>query len=177
MVSGPTMDLGPCVINFKAADLGATHGRVIFRYSEQDAPVYEDQLGVGEVDAILVGSRCEAEVPLTRMALANLSGLIAGATGSGTDMATGAMTVKSAVGTSRYDHAGELILKPVLLNGAANPDKTTWLHIFKASARPDFEIGYDNEGQRVYKVIFHGFPDQSGTGPKYQSWRIGPAVV
>lgn len=174
MVMGPTRDLGPCVMTWNSTDLGKTFGSVLFRYAEEDKGVFEDQMGTGSVDDILVGQPCEVEVPLTRMALSKLSALIAGASGSGTS-GEGNMTVKLGVGKSRYDRAQELILKPVLENGAADPDTGTWLHIFKASPRPNFELTYNNEGQRVYKMVFKGYPDQSGTGALYRIWRIGPA--
>lgn len=172
MVMGPTRDLGPCILEWGGTDLGKSFGGVVFKYTEEDKGVYEDQLGAGEVDDINVGSMCSLEVPLTRMQLSVLSTLIAGASGSGTS-GNGKMTVKLDVGKSRYSIADELIVKPVLHNGSADPTVSRWLHIFKAAPRADFEVTYNNEGQRVYKVIFKGYPDFDTVSPAYRVWAIG----
>ena len=174
MTMGPTRDLGPCIAEWGGTSLGRTNGGVTFRYSEEDANVVEDQLGTDPVDKIIVGAPVEVEVPLTRMSLASLSSVLAGSSGSGTSGST--MTVKSATGTSRYDRAEELVLKPVLENGSADPTTSRWLHIYKASPRANFEIIYDNANQRIYNVVFDGFPDQSGTGPLYRKWGVGPDI-
>jgi len=174
MPMGVTRDLGPCVLMWGGTDLGRTYGDVIFRYSEEDADVFEDQLGTDPVDSIIVGGPCELEAPLSRTQLSTLATLLAGASGSGTSGST--MTVKSVVGVSRYDRAQELIVKPCLQNGEADPDTSKWLHIFKASPRANYELVYNNERQRVYRTVFTSYPDQSGSGPAYRKWRIGPAI-
>ena len=172
MAMGVTRDLGPCRILFGDVDLGPTFGNVEFKYSEEDAGVYEDQLGTTEVDDIAVGSRCELTAPFTRTQLAILAALIAGASGSGTS--GDQMTVKQVVGQSRYDRAKELIVKPVLLNGSADPDTSRWLHIFKASPRADVTLTYNNADQRVYNMLFKGYPDQTATGiAAYRVWKLG----
>lgn len=171
MPTGPTKDLGPCIITWGGTALGSTHGGVRFTFTEEDADVFEDQLGTSPVDKIHVGNECQVEVPLTRMQLSTLSSLLAGASGSGTDSDT--VCVKADVGTSRYDRAAELILQPVAANGVADSDTDLYLHIFKASPVAQFELPYDNSGQRTYKVVFTGFPDRSGSGALYRIWQIG----
>jgi len=170
---GPIRDLGPCQVLFNSVDLGCTDGGVKFRYSEEDTPVMEDQAGTSSVDDIITGNKCEVEVPLTRMGLSSLNTLLAGASGSGTDLTTGAMTVRSSVGTSRYDRAQELILKPIV-DGVASLDITEWLHVFKASARPEFELAYGATGQRVYKFLFKGYADRTAGVSTNRIFRIGP---
>lgn len=170
-VLGPTRDLGPAIIVWGGTDLGATMGGVTFRFQEEDKPVVEDQEGTASVDDINVGYRCEAEVPLTRMALTTLNALIAGASGSGTS--TNGMTVKQTVGISRLERAQELILKPVLKNGQADPDTKKWLHIYKASPQFMGEMKYDNDSQRTYKFMFKGYVDRTTGGvPARRIWGI-----
>lgn len=172
-VMGPTRDLGACQILFKGVDLGRTMGGVRFRFTETDAPVREDQMGSDPVDDINVGSTCSVEVPLTRMQTAKIAALLAGASGDDTSGET--MTVKQSVGVSRYARAGELVLKP--LNGtAADPDTDKWLHVFKASPQADIELVYDATTQRVYKMTFKGYPDQT-SGMNSRIWRIGPVLA
>lgn len=164
-MEGPVKDLGPCIIEFNEVDLGPTFGDVLFRYAPESRPVVEDQKGVTEVDGVFVGAVCEVEVPLTRSTLANLASVIPGASVSGSGM-----NVENIVGESRYANAQQLVLKPVV-DGVAGPN-TTWLTIFKASPSVDLEITYNNEGQRVYKVIFKAYPDDT-SGNVGKIWKIG----
>jgi hypothetical protein len=147
-------DLGPCSITYNSVVLGATKGGVKFKYTEESKPVNEDQKGVTNVDEIQVGaSACEVEVPLTRSTLAQLSKVIMGSSYSGVKL-----NVNNRVGVSMYDNAQLLILKP-MVNNVASATAADWLNIPKAYPKVDFEIAFDNEGQRIYKVTFKGFPD------------------
>jgi len=139
-------------------------GGVHFRYTEEGRPVNEDQKGVTETDQIKVGvSGCEIEVPLSKSSLAILAKVVKGATRIGA-----LLQVKNHVGVSMYDNAAVLVLKPIIDN-AVSTNSETWLTMNKAYPRADFDIGYDNEGQRVYKIVFKVFPDAT-TG---ELWRIG----
>lgn len=173
-VMGPTRDLGPCQVLFGTTDLGSTFGGVKFRYSEEDTPVMEDQEGTASVDDIITGYKCEIEVPLTRMALASLNSVLAGCSGSGTEVASGYITVRASVGTSRYDRAQKLTLKPIV-GGVASTDSDEWLIVWKSSPRPDFELAYDATGQRIYKLMFKGFADTTAGKPTKRIFSIGPA--
>lgn len=168
MGQGPTLDLGPCLIEFNSVDLGPTYGDVIFRYTEETRPIYEDEYGVSQVDEIHVGMSCEVEVPMTRMTLAQLGEVIPAATIDGTGEE---MTISSTVGSSLYASAQELVLKP-LVGGVASADEN-WLTVLKAAPKVDLEITYNNEGQRVYKAMFKGFVDPA-TG---DIWKIGAPAV
>jgi hypothetical protein len=150
-------DLGPCSVTFDSVDLGSTKGGVKFKFTEDSKPVNEDQKGVTNVDEIKVGvSACEVEVPLTRSTLAQLAKVIGGATQNPTTK----LSVSNEVGVSMYEGAALLILKPIV-NGVASTNTADWLNIPKAYPKVDFEITFDNEGQRVYKTTFKGFPDAS----------------
>jgi hypothetical protein len=149
-------DLGPCSVIFNNVDLGSTKGGVKFKFTEESKPVNEDQKGVTNVDEIKVGfSACEVEVPMTRSTLGKLSTVI-----SGSSYTTTRLRVNNQVGVSMYDNAALLVLKP-LINGVASTDTKDWLNIPKAYPKIDFELVFDNEGQRVYKTIFKGFPNAS----------------
>lgn len=151
----PLLDLGPCAVIFNNVDLGKTNGGVKFRYTEESRPVNEDQSGITEVDLIKVGATCEVEVPLTRVSLGQLAVVTGGATYTGSRLRVGVP-----VGISLLALAKKLILKPYI-DGVATTDSTKWLTIYKAYARADYEIEFNNEGQRVYKVIFKAFPDSA----------------
>ena len=158
-----TKDLGPCGVLFNSNDLGSTLGGVSFRYTEESRPVHEDQKGVTEVDGIKVGASCEVELSLTRSSLALLSIIIGGSSYTGN-----VLNVRNEVGRSMYDNAAALVLKPIV-NGVVSTSVSTWLTIPKAYPKVDLEVAYNNEGQRVYKVMFKGFPDASSG----LIWKIG----
>lgn len=164
----PMRDLGPCQVVFNGVDLGKTMGGVIFRHTEESRPVVEDQSGVTEVDLIKVGATCEVEVPLTRVSLGQLAVVTGGATYTGTRL-----RVAVPVGISLLSLAKTLVLKPYI-DGEATTDSTKWLTIYKAYARADYEVVFNNEGQRIYKVVFKAFPDSSNlVGTKPGLWVMG----
>lgn len=164
-MSGAVKDLGPCRVLYNSVDLGATRGGVVFRYTEESRPVVEDQGGVTPLDEIMVGSMTEVEMTLTRAALGKLAQIIGSASYSGALLAVSNNTV----GLSMYDNAQALVIKPIV-SGVASADTGTWLTCLKAYPRVDMEVQYDNENQRLYKVIFKCFPDAS-TGNRI--WKIG----
>jgi len=165
MGAAPVKDLGPCKIIFNGVDLGASVGSVMFKFNTESRPVKEDQKGVTDVNDILVGiGSCSVEIPMSRTSLANLATVIPGAS-----ISSNLLTVNNTniVGKSQYDSAQSLILKPIV-DGIAGAN-TTWLTLLKAAPNPQLEVGFDNENQRIFKVIFKGYPDES-TG---KIWTIG----
>lgn len=161
--------LGPCRLIYKGVDLGFTGENVVFRYSENHAPINVAQLGTTNVDEILVGHTCEVEAELTRLQIATLSSLIAGASGSGTSGDT--MVVKNCIGKSNYERAGHLILKPITCNGTANSNPSTWINVWKATPKLDIELDFNNSDQRMYSVTFVAYPDQTGS-PINRIWGV-----
>lgn len=151
---GPLYDLGPCTLTFGGVELGETRGDVIFRYTEETRPINEDSKGVSPIDEIHVGMNCEVEVPMTRVTLQQLATVIPSATVVGSKL-----TVKSAVGSQMADSANVLVLKP-LVGGVASA-ASKWLTVVKAAPKVDLEITFNNDGQRVYKVLFKGFVNEN----------------
>ena len=153
------LDLGPCAIIFNGTDLGASSGGVTFRDEVSDADIKEDANGDTPVDSVLTGRLVTVEVPLTRTSLANLATVTPGATAGGANVKVG----NNIVGTAQLANAKELVLKPIKA-GIASTTEAEWLHIFKASPLPKFEIGYDTKNQRIFKVTFKAYPTTvSGT--------------
>jgi hypothetical protein len=147
-------DLGPCKVVFNDIELGDTEGGVIFRYQEDSKQSNTDIKGLTPVDIIKVGaSICEVDVPLTRTAHGILATVIGGATYTGTKIRVGGQ-----VGVSMYDNAKVLLLKPIVDNEAS---ETSWLKLFKAYPQASLEVGFNKDGQRIYKITFKGFEDVS----------------
>lgn len=166
----PTGDLGPCRISFKGVDLGSTSGGVIVRYTEETTPVMTDQTGNTHVDDINLGSTVEVEANLTRTAAATLAGIFPGASGSGTSGDT--ILFRNAVGSSRRDDAGKLVVKRVTKNGQASTDEKDWITFFEAAPHSEMEWTYDAETQRVVKVMFKVYPVENSN----ELFRIGPKI-
>ncbi len=166
----PGRDLGPCSLTWKGVDLGENLSAT-FRHSSTPASVNEASKGVTPVDKIFVGDECTLEVICTRMGLATLTSLLAGASGSGTSGTQ--MVVKSSVGKSMYDRSGLLIVKP-MVGPIPTTDTDDWLTIFRASPEPEIETVYDEKSQRGWKFKFTGFPCQTETsGGPYVGWLWG----
>ncbi len=174
--TGPIRDLGPCEVWYgeTPAKIGETFGDVTFTFKTATREIKEDVKGISPVDKIPMGiETCQIKVPFTRLTLEKLAGVIPGAKYTkGVSTAPDTMTVSAQVGTSSADNAKELILKPIV-DGVVSTKTGEWLHILKAyPSEADIEVTYNTEGQRVFTVLFDGFPD--ATSGVY--WRIGPAV-
>lgn len=145
-------DLGPCRVELNGVDLGETEGSVVFRYQEDSKQVNTDQKGLTPVDKIKVGaSICEVDVPLTRTSHAILATVVGGSTYTGSKVRVGGH-----VGVSMYDNALPLVLKPIINNVAS---VVNWLKLFKAYPMIQSETVFGKDGQRVWKITFHGFED------------------
>ena len=173
MPQSPMRDIGPCSLNWKGADLGESLGDVMFRPGYNFAQVKENSKGDDSVDEILIGMPVELECPLTRFTMAILASVTPGASGSGTSGDT--VTVRNAVGLSLYDIAGLMVVKPIV-NGVASTDSSEWLYCFKAAPKPQPELVYNVDGQRVYLIVFKVFPVQAGAVHAGDYYRWGPAI-
>ena len=166
-VKGQLRDKGPCEVWYgvKAAEaiLGPYFETVSMRTTTESSDVFESAFGKTPVDSIMCGyGETTVTVPFTRLSLANLAIVIPGASVSGSGFIAQA---QDAIGRSEYDSSKSLILKPIV-NGVPSTDVSEWLQFDHAYPNVDMEIVYDNEGQRVFNVIFKCFPDAS-TGVVY----------
>ncbi|GAG86973.1 unnamed protein product, partial [marine sediment metagenome] len=117
MGMGPVRDLGPCQVWYNSANIGDVFGTVSFRYSQEDADVFEATYGNTPVDAIVVGSGpTEVTVPFTRLNLADLATVLPGGSRSSGGATSGNVELLAGdeIGASEYDNAAELILKPII---------------------------------------------------------------
>lgn len=153
MPLGPARDLGPCIIEWGATDLGAYWEDVRFKFETGSADVFEAAMGNMPVDAVFTGaSVVEVTVPFTRITLANLALIIPGGSVSGSS----GVVVYDNVGTSMYDLAKPLFIKPVV-NGVAVVNGN-WLKIEKTYPIPNYDLAYNLKDQRVYPTTFKCFP-------------------
>lgn len=145
-------DLGPCDVQWNGSTVGPTQGGVKVKIEDKVVEIKEDGYGVAAVDAVFTGSEVgDIEIPLTRFTMAQLDIL----TQNG-DLVGSVLTVPNPVGEAMYASAKALVLKP-LTNNVASAVTTEWVTFFKAYPYKKWEFGYDNAGQRIFKVAFKVF--------------------
>jgi hypothetical protein len=165
MSMGPARDLGPCILAWGADTLGPYWEEVRFKFDVRYAEVFESTFGAHAVDAVFTGvGECELTVPFTRVTLAQLTALIAGASTSGS---SGVVVKDNMIGTTMYDLSKPLFVKPIVAGVAVA--NGSWLRIDHAYPIPSFDIAYNNKDQRVYNVMFKAFPDATTR----KTWGVG----
>jgi len=144
--------MGPCSVEWNGAVVGPTQGGVKFKVEAKVVEIKEDGYGNFAVDGVLTGVEVgDVEVPLTRFTLAQLDVLTQDA-----DLAGSVLTVPNPVGMAMYANAKALVLKP-LVNNVPSAVTTEWVTFLKAYPYAKWEVGYDNQNQRIYKVAFKIF--------------------
>ncbi len=169
MVMGQLRDKGPCEVWYGTLGaetlLGPYFESVIMRTVSTKSDVQESSQGTTPVDSIMTGyGETTVTVPFTRIGLTELAIVIPGASTSG----SGFKAIPSVeLGKSEYVSSKSLILKPIV-DGNESADVSEWLQFDHAYPNADIEITYDNDGQRVFNIIFCCFPD-AATGIVYHT--------
>jgi hypothetical protein len=170
-IESPLKDLGPCMIEWDVdgtpVDLTPAFGTVTFKSELKGADVFENGHGEAPVDTVQTGRVVTIEAPFTRFTISLMGTITAGSTAAGSTL-----DVPNKVGTSVYDLAKHIIIKP-LVDDTESVTNTEWIHCFKAYPFEKFEIGYDNSDQKVFLVEFKCYPDDT-SGNVGAIWRIGP---
>jgi len=165
MSSTPFGDLGPCNLEYDGDDMGDNQS-VNFRYSEDAAEHKTAQYGTNAKDRIFTGTRCEVETILSETTLAIFAAIMPNGTVDGDQL-----MVANGVGQSMRENAAKLVLKPII-NGVETVDETKWITIFKAAAVIDWDVVFDAETDRGYRVTFYAFPcvaaDELDSGEDYE---------
>jgi len=155
--AGPVQAIwGDQVLN--CDDEGAVHGDATFKSADSTIPIVEDEQGTEPVDELYTGKSVEFSIPLTRIGISRIAGLIPGA--SGTETTGDQIVVKNPLGMSMYDRARPLILKRIV-GGIPSTNPKHWLTIYKASPKFDVELKFNVADQRVFQCTFKGFPVQA----------------
>jgi len=157
------LDIGPCIVEYKGAVLGATvanpeggtHGGCAVRHSVEFRNSHRDIEGTNEHDAIVVGTMVEIQCNFTGLSLTQLASVMPGAAISSASTTHKRLNISNAVGSSMRAFAGELILKQAE-DGAASADTKDWLKVPLAYPMPELDFAFDLENQKVYTVTFRG---------------------
>jgi len=151
MANFPMGSLGPCEVLFDDVSLGYNM-QVNFECSDDTTPVRTAQHGTGSFDEIFTGTSVTCTVQMTEPTLAQLAAGMPGVTVTADEAMFATL-----VGTSMRDNAKQLVLKRQT-GTTASSDETQWLTVFYAYPRRNMNIQWDASTQRIFEVIFVGFP-------------------
>lgn len=172
-VEAPIRDLGPGVIQWDPSgvnlNLYPTNGAISFKSELITKDVHEDGHGDIPVDKVTMGRMVTVEIDLTRQDLTNLEAAVYGSTAGVNNL-----VVTNKVGQALYDTAKQAIIKPLEDGDTISVTNTEWIYLFKVVLLEAFELAYNREDQRTFKVILGIFPDDT-SGNVGALWRIGPA--
>lgn len=159
--------LGVCEVSYAGSHVGHTLGGCNVRITTISVEKKTDKYGDVPVGYNDLGTRIEVTVNIAEETISNIASYFpTGATGIH-GLSTDIVSFGRTVGTALT--GGRLVLDPV--------DGGEPIVIYKAVPNPDEtqEIGYTNDGQRVWSVVFKGLP-QSFRDEGDQLFRIGGAA-
>jgi len=161
MSNFPMGPLGPCEVLWKeqADAVGELTSlgfnlNVTFESADDTAQVRTAQFGTGSYDEIYTGTSCVTTVQMTVSTLAQLTACCVN--GSITN-AGDELMFATVVGTSMRDYAGMLVLKRQT-GTTASALPAQWLTVFRAAPRRNISMTFDADAQRIYEMVFVGFP-------------------
>lgn len=160
------LDFGPAELTWNSVVLGKTvanpdggmHGGLRLQVSTQTAEVMRD--AQGKYDEIIVRQVFAIQANLTGLSIEQMSKIIPGAALSAgpTDKQ---MTFGNAVGTSARGSAQAMIIKPIL-NGVTSVTAAQWLNLTKTYPKPEIDLAFSVDNQKIWAVTFGVYPDDSG---------------
>lgn len=141
---------GPCEIKLDGTSIGHTQEGVAFTYTPSVRERTVDEYGETPIELILTGERIEVVARISQWELAKLR--VAFPAGvQGTDYQGIGRPAGYELGSNQ---AKELVIHPLEQSGTTY-DVTLW----KAVAGSPVEIGYNNEGDRMFEVTFLALAD------------------
>jgi hypothetical protein len=157
--------VGTCDVTFGAIPLGLTKGGVEVAISSETYKVSVDQFGNTEINEYIIGRTVTVTVPLAETDLAKLKLVTPGST-IVTDKTTATkkkLVVNSGTGISLLGVADVLTCHPVAV---AATDKSQDFVVPIAAPKGEFNFAYKINEERVYTVVFTGYPNLT-TGDLY----------
>lgn len=151
-MSRENIKLGACNASFKGTELGMTKGGVEVSVETTTYPITVDQHGETAIDEFITKRQFKISVPLAETTL-ELVGLAL----PGSEIQSGRLVIKTAVGLSLIDSAGVLQLTPV--TGGNSDEPITFV---KANTAGNFSFAYRHNEERIYNVEFTAYPDDEG---------------
>ena len=167
IISSNIDSLGPCRIYWdtdsdgsNGLDLGPTQGAKLM-FKEVKAPTNNDQYGSEPSNMITTGDSCMLEATFTQATLERLASTTPGfdiERNTGGDIVS--FTFGSSIGNSDQEIGRQMKIVP-LLGGTETEDTLRILHIWRASPMAEIETTFDVSTQRVTKLTFNAYRDES----------------
>lgn len=150
-----------------AVIMGPTNGGIMLTNTQNTIPINEDAYGTTPVDAITAGNETKLELTMSKMTAERLAEV------HGVQQLTGPVfKFNISVGESLRELAKKIRIKPIT-NLVTSTTSSEWITIPLASPPLQaLEIGFDAQKERVWKVTFMIFPDDS-TGNLGNFFSIG----
>ena len=152
---------GPCILDFKAVEVGETEGDITLSWVEEVQYAYNNKYGRQAVDGLNVSGPIGVDCAMTAPTWTQLAAVANGTTVQGGT--TKGVVVGNPTGARLSDVAGVLIIKPVAEGGIAGTCEDEWVTLYSAAPRMNATAVYSKDGtQRLWGVHFDALPDSDG---------------
>jgi len=161
------LDIGPAKVEWNEKDLGLTFGNVTVRFGMTTAELRADQLGTQAVDEVITGATCEVEMSLAEHNFLTYAVATKGTTQTeGGNEITGdespwLVKATTQVGRRLRSYAKQLKLT-LYKEGSPSSDVQDVVIFPLAYPLRNWEVVYETETQRVIRVTFRCFQDDTG---------------
>ena len=162
--STENIKMGTCKITHKGTDLGLTMGGVEVEVTTTTHETKVDQYGDTVVNERIMGRNIVVKAPLAETTIDRMAAIMPAAelVTDNTDPQNPKkkVVVKTGVGTSLLDIAGELVLHPI---DRPESDVSEDLVIPLAATAGAMSFAYKYDQERVFNCDFKGYPEEDGT--------------
>jgi hypothetical protein len=147
-------------------NMGPTTGGIIVKDEQSTVDIMQDGYGDAPYDSVTKGSVVSLEMTMSNMTTERIAVI------HGITQTTGPVfTADNNCGVSLRALAKKVTIKPIV-NLVTSTTTSEWLTVFKCIPIKSFEFAFDDENERLWKVIFKVFPDDT-TGNVGRMWAIG----
>lgn len=142
---------GPCSVKYDVTDVGHTEEGIEFNYEPDIRERVVDEFGTTAVELVLIGENVTITVRIAEWVLANFKIAIP----AGLDGAS-YLGIGRKPGFLLGSKAKQIVLHPLeKAAGDTSEDATFW----KAVPNSPVAIGWNNDGDRIFEVVFKCLPD------------------
>lgn len=156
--SAARVQLGACSVVFGSTDLGLTKGGVEIQIQTESYKIMVDQFGNTEINEYIIGRTCSVTVPMAETDLTKLNLCLPGSSivTDAVDSTKKKLVTPNAVGQSLLAVAQKLTCHPIARSAG---DKSQDFVVPITAPKGDLNFGFKLNEERVYNVIFTGYPD------------------
>jgi hypothetical protein len=153
--------IGAAQVLWNSVDLGATKGGVEISIEQMQTEIKADQFGETIVDEVVVGKKAIVKTPLYQTDLAQLAKVFSGFTVDGTTNKR--VDFDLDIGDALLGQAQALVVKRMSNETTPATSEHEWYYFYKAVPVGPLTEKYSWDGQAVYEVEWHIFPDSANS--------------